>query len=251
MQLKGSLFATLLLSCLVASTASATEMSAKPLVIEAKIPRGGDFLRCGFGSVWMMAGTKLVRINPADNSFTDTRLQGIQGAFRNLAMGEGVMWVPDVGTDLIHKFDPNRGAVTLSIPAVMGDSEGSIGVGEGSVWVAEKMLLTRFNAMTGAEEAKVVLPGEGAGVVVAFGSAWITSPRKNALYRIDAKNNAVTQTIALEARPRFLTADETLLWILDQGGFVQAVDGTTGEVSATIATGPTGGGGDIDTASSG
>ena len=81
---------------------------------------------------------------------------------------------------------------------------------------------------------------------VAFGSVWITSTRKNALYRIDPKSNAVTQTTALESRPRFITADQDQLWTLNQGGFVQAVDGRTGEVTATIATGPMGGGGDID-----
>ena len=145
---------------------------------------------------------------------------------------------------------PNGGirhdTVTLSFPAKLGDREGSIGVGEGSVWVTDKQLLTRFNAASGAEEAKIELPGEGAGVAVAFGSVWITSPRKNALYRIDPKTNAVTQTAALESRPRFLTADQDSLWILDHGGFVQAVNGKTGEVTATIETGPLGGGGDID-----
>ena len=120
-------------------------------------------------------------------------------------------------------------------------------MGEGSVWVTEKLLLTRFNAATGAEEAKIELPGEGAGVAVAFGSVWITSPRKNALYRIDPKTNAVAQTTALEAPSALYTAaDQDSLWILDHGGFVQSVDGKTGEVKATIETGPLYGGGDID-----
>ena len=238
--------AALLFSCLAATAATATEVPVKPLVIEATIERHGEFMRSGFGSVWMMAGAKLVRINPADNSFTDTKLAGITGPFRNIAVGEGAVWVPDVSADMIHRFDPASSAVTLTIPAAMGDSKGSIGVGEGSVWVADKQLLTRFNAASGTEEAKIELPGEGAGVVVAFGAVWVTSTRKNALYRIDPKTNAVTQTTALESRPRFITTDENSLWILDQGGFVQAVDGKTGEVTATIETGPMGGGGDID-----
>lgn len=237
---------TVLFSCLAAFTSLATEVPKKPLVIEAKIPRPGDFMRSGFGSVWMMAGARLVRVNPADSSFTDTKLTGIVGAFRGIAVGEGAVWVPDVGADTIHKFDPASSIVTLTIPVTMSDSEGSIGVGEGSVWVAEKQFLTRFNAASGAEVAKLELPGEGAGVVVAFGAVWVTSTRKNSLYRIDPKTNAVTQTTALESRPRFITADADSLWILDQGGFVQAVDGKTGEVSATIETGPMGGGGDID-----
>ncbi|HUQ35493.1 MAG TPA: hypothetical protein VM144_03855 [Aestuariivirga sp.] len=138
-------------------------------------------MRSGFGSVWMMAGSKLVPVNPADNTFSDNKLTGIVGAFRGIAIGEGAVWVPNVGTDTIHKFDPAVSTVKLTIPATTGDSEGSIGVGEGSVWVTEKQFLTRFNATSGKEEAKITLPGEGAGVKVAFGSVWITSTRKNAL----------------------------------------------------------------------
>jgi virginiamycin B lyase len=238
--------AAVLLSCLAAPAAPATEVPAKPLVIEAKIPRPGDYIRCAFGSVWMMSGAKLVRVNPADNTFTDTMLKGIQGPFRGIAMGEEALWLPDVGTDLIHRFDPTSNAVTLSIPAIMGDRDGMIGVGEGSVWVTEKQLLTRFNAATGKEEAKIELPGEGVAVAVAFGSVWITSPRKNKLYRIDAKTNVVAQTIALKPRPHFMVADQDTLWILDNGGFVQSVDGKTGEVKATIETGPLYGGSEID-----
>ena len=120
--------AAVLLSCLAAPAAPATEVPAKPLVIEAKIPRPGDYIRCAFGSVWMMSGAKLVRVNPADNTFTDTMLKGIQGPFRGIAMGEGALWLPDVGTGMIHRFDPTSNAVTLSFPAKLGDREGS------SVW---------------------------------------------------------------------------------------------------------------------
>ena len=48
------LLAALVFSCLGAFAAFATEVPEKPLVIEATIPRAGDFMRYGFGSVWMM-----------------------------------------------------------------------------------------------------------------------------------------------------------------------------------------------------
>ena len=132
----------------------------------------------------------------------------------------------------------------------MLSSQGTIGVGEGAVWVvtAEEVerTLTRFNAENGAVEAKVSLPSSGAGVTVAYGSVWITSPIDGELYRIDPKTNAIVSTTKLRREPRYLTSGADSIWVLNSGdATVQRVNGTTAEVTATIE--PTKGGnkGDI------
>jgi virginiamycin B lyase len=57
-----------------------------------------------------------------------------------------------------------------------------------------------------------------------------------------------TQPIPLHASPRFLTAGEGAIWVLNQGdGTVQRIDPATGEVVATIETDHPGLGGDITT----
>ena len=90
------------------------------------------------------------------------------------------------------------------------------------------------------------MPALSAGVVVDFGSVWVTGYRSGELYRIDPKTNAVVSTIKLHSSPRFIATSEGSIWVLDQGdGSVQRIDGKTGELLATIETGLPGNGGDI------
>ena len=143
-------------------------------------------------------------------------------------------------------------ASSCSLRPIFYDSEGSIGVGEGGVWIVtmgEKFqtVLTRFNSKTGASEASIPLETGSIAAVVDFGSVWVTNNEKNELYRIDPKTNSVVSTTPLHNRPRFLASGEGAIWVLNQGdGTVQRIDGKTGAVVATIETVPGyRGGGDI------
>ena len=63
---------TLILACLLIPNAAwATEkLSDEKLVIQAEILRNGDFMGFGFGSLWMMSGSNLIRVDPSNNSVT-------------------------------------------------------------------------------------------------------------------------------------------------------------------------------------
>jgi streptogramin lyase len=222
------------------------------LVVQAEIPKSGDFMAFGFDSLWMISGRRLLRVDPKDNSFVEIALKSsIGGRVRGICIGEGAVWVPDVSADLIHKIDPNSNQEIKEIPAQMLGSEGSIGVGEGSVWVVTEegldRTLARFNAATGEVEAKINLPDSGAAALVDFGSVWVTAGRTGELYRIDPESNTIVSTTSLHEQPRFLTSGEGSIWVLNQGdGTVQRID-PTGNVIATIEAGLVGGGGDITT----
>jgi virginiamycin B lyase len=237
---------------------AAEELPTTSLTIQAEIPRAGDFMGFGFESLWMMirppafGSGSLVRVNPADNSVTEIELNNYYGKYRAMGIGEGAVWVPALGQGLILKIDPNTNKLVQEIPARMVNSEGSIGVGEGGVWVVtaaessatKDTVLTRYNPRTGAVDANIPLPSDSAGVVVDFGSVWVTGYENGELYRIDPKSNAAISTIKLHDRPRFITSGEHSIWVLNQGdGTVQRIDGKTGEVLATIETiGPLDGG---------
>jgi virginiamycin B lyase len=134
----------------------------------------------------------------------------------------------------------------------MLSSEGSIGVGEGAVWVitAEEFdkTLTRFNAQTGVAEAKISLPAGGSGVVVGYGHVWVTGYARDELYRIDPRTNTITTITKLNATPRFLASGEGSIWVFSQGdSSVQRIDARTGKLIVTIATGLPPGSGNIAT----
>jgi DNA-binding beta-propeller fold protein YncE len=108
--------------------------------------------------------------------------------------------------------------------------------------------LTRFNAESGAVQANISLPSGSAGVVVDYGSVWVTGYEKSELYRIDPKTNTITSIIPLHQSPHFLASGEGSIWVLTQGdGTVQRIDGQTGKLTATIETGEAGCCGDIAT----
>jgi virginiamycin B lyase len=178
-------------------------------------------------------------------------LEGTRGGYRGIEIGEGAVWIPDVGAGMVYKVDLTSNAVITRFATSMRGTEGSIGVGEGSVWLTtaddSNKTLVRYNAVTGAQEAAIALPGPGIGVVVDYGSVWVTGYSKGEPYRINPKNNALAMTVKLRERPRFIASGEGSIWVLNQGdGTVQRVDASTGEVLATIETGRAGSGGDID-----
>jgi streptogramin lyase len=234
-----------------ATESTLLDQSMDSLTVQAEIHRGGDFMAFGFDSLWMMSGLGLARVDASNNSVMDNQLDSALGVYRGVAVGEGAVWVPDCGGKLVYKVDPHANTVVKRISAECYGSEGSIGVGEGAAWVVTEVgdrTLTRFNAESGAVEAKISLPSSSAGVTVDYGSVWVTGDEKSELYQINPKTNTITSTIPLHRSPRFLASGEGSVWVLTQGdGTVQRVDGQTGKLTATIETGAAGSGGDITT----
>jgi hypothetical protein len=194
------------------------ERSIDELKVTAEIARNGDFMAWGFDALWMMTeeatvpvngelkvrGPSLVRIDGETNAIEDNEIAGASASIRGLATGEGAVWIPDARTENIFKFDPVAKKVVLTIPVPFSGTEGSIGVGEGAVWItARGNVLTRFNASTGAEEAGIKLPGGAPAVIVAYGFVWVSGFARDEMYKVDAKTNQLVQTIPLYPSPRF------------------------------------------------
>jgi hypothetical protein len=94
--MKWPLKSLLLVVMLAAMPAQATDSTAPKspvdlLTIEAEIPRRGDFLGFGFGSLWMMSGIRLVRVDASNNSVVDIQLDSALGVYRGVAVGEGAV----------------------------------------------------------------------------------------------------------------------------------------------------------------
>ena len=125
-----------------------------------------------------------------------------------MAVGEGAVWVPDTDRSMIYKIDPKTNQVAKEIPidvlgAVGIPGRSGIAVGEGAVWaITSNNELRRYSAEGGAQEAAVSLPSHSSGVIVAFGSVWITGTGNDELYRVDPTTNQIAATIDLHSNPR-------------------------------------------------
>lgn len=228
----------------------ATATEPAELAVESSVPHPAVTLVFVDGALWALGDGKLLRLDPTDGNVTEVALPerssagslGMLERYRGLAVGEGALWLPDVASSTILKIDPAARAVVAEVPTDIFGSRGSIGVGEGSLWVvtfdARDKRLTRYSAATGALEAQIDLPAPGSGVLVAYGAVWVTAANRPELYRIDPASNSIAATIALHAPSPLLAAAADSLWVSgDANGIVQRIDPSSGQVLATLSTG--------------
>jgi len=222
------------------------------LTVEATISRSGYSMAFGFDSLWMMSNGRLARINAADNSVIDINIpEGESGAgladadkYRGIAIGEGAVWIPDVGNSVIYKVDPQSDAVVLTVPTFIVGNAGSIGVGAGAVWVItfddHDKTLTRYDPDTGAQVAQIALPRPCKSVAVDFGRVWVSAASSPEIYVIDPQSNLLEETIPLHAPSHLLTSGAGSVWVgYDTEGIVEGIDGGLRKVTATFNTGVT------------
>jgi streptogramin lyase len=171
--------ATLALPAARAEDTSAPTGSVESITLQSEVPLAADYVN--FGALWMMPGRGLVRIDAADGSVMKIPVEGATGRVRALAIDEGAVWIADVGSKTIYKIDPIAKAVALRIPGEIYGVAGSIGAGDGDVWAVtdSDRVLTRFDARDG--RMRVPLPGDSAGVAVAFWSIWVADNLRNEL----------------------------------------------------------------------
>ena len=232
-------FAVGFLSAFYPVAAQADAITAEDLQVEAEIPNNGTNMAFGHNALWVASGFSVLRIDPSDNSVQEVALKGASQKQRRLLIGPKSVWIADVGANTLFRIDPKTGETLLAFPAEMSSSSGSIAVGADSVWVVTaenfERMLSRFDAITGAVQAQIDLPEIGFGTAFAGGHVWVSSGRKDEIYRVDPDNDMLVQTIATGSSPRLMVDAAGSLWVHTIGdGAVQRIDSETGEIVATI-----------------
>ena len=135
-----------------------------------------------------------------------------------------------------------------TMPIGIGDSEGGIAAGAGSIWLMtdKKGTLARLDPADNKVVAEIQLPPGSFTVAFGEGAVWVTRTETNVLSRVDPNRNVVVETIPVGKTPRFLTVGGGFVWTLNQAeGNLSKVDVKTNKVVATIELGVPGGGGEI------
>ena len=110
----------------------------------------------------MMSGKFLVRVNAADNSVIDIDVDG-RGSSQAPGIGEDTVLGARNGQEDDPQSRPDCQQVGSGNPDQILSNEGSIGVGEGGVWVVTgrgvaDTKLTRLNPRSGAVDANIKMP---------------------------------------------------------------------------------------------
>ena len=248
---------------LTARITSASEPSAKtsrlpveslPIAARIAVPVGPAWLETGFGSLWVtkINSKEVLRIDPGSNKVIATIRVGSKPEL-GIGIGLGYVWIADTKDRSIKQIDPNSNKVVHTIAVKLPkETEGSIGVGEGSLWAltddgeTDSGTLSRIDPFTGEVIANIRVNAGSHCALVAFGSVWVTSTAGGAVLRVDPRNNTVVAEITVRRSPRFLAASEDSIWVLNQGdGSLSRIDPQSNQVSASVELGAPGEGGDL------
>jgi hypothetical protein len=159
----------------------------------ARIDIKGDWLAAGAGGVWLSGDTALYRLDP-DNGHRIATIPVRQGPCEASDVGFGAVWTATCKTPGLTKIDPARNRVAahvaVAVPATI-DGEGSIGAGEGGVWLVTdgagctQCRVARVNPHTVNVTASVKVTPGAATVRTGEGAVWIANADKDIVQRID------------------------------------------------------------------
>ena len=184
---------------------------------------------------------RLLRIDAASGAVSESTLPGFVGAQYPFGFGEGALWMPDLGTSSVVKIDPVTGA-ELAVMAQGKLTSNGAAAGAGSLWVGswdretEQHMVIRYDAETGAEQARINSSEPIFNVIAAGDYIWVNRLRH--LDRIDpATNRFVGGTPGGEYDYAMWTG-EGFLWAMTyRGEFLSQIDPNTGAIVHDIALG--------------
>jgi len=199
-----------------------------------RLRQGGDWMQLAGGSAWIAVDQGVQQLDGATGA--PKTLVPASAICTAIDVGFDRLWVADCDAGTVIGIDPKtaRVAATYSLKGLHAVEEGSLGAGEGGVWVVTSASsLVRVDPSTGATKV-YPLPGFAAGVRAGLGSVWVTVPSAGQVLRIDPKDGSVISTITAGPEPRFLTIGSGSVWVQNNGDGSVTRIGADGVVKDTI-----------------
>ena len=145
------------------------------------------------------------------------------------------LWVTDPDDDLVARVDPRTGATTarLAIPGA-----GAIAVGDGAVWVAGALTVSRIDPATARVTQTIPMRGRPSAIAFGAGRVWVVDEAGRTLTRVLPATGARERTVALDDRPTALAVAYGLVWVASNAAdSVTAFDPSTMAPVATVGVG--------------
>jgi YVTN family beta-propeller protein len=214
------------------------------------VPGSPDWLAADeLDAVWVSnkPNDSVSRLDLKTNTVATTVAVG-KAPCSGLVAAFGSLWVPNCGDQTMSRVDLTSRVITATIRTTIGNTEGSIAAGAGSIWlmIDARGTLARFDPATNAVVAEISVAPGSYGLAFGEDALWVTSTDQSTVARVDPHTNLIVETIPVGKAPRFIAVGAGAVWTLNQGdGSVSRIDPKTNKVAATIEVGVPGGGGDI------
>lgn len=209
-----------------------------------------DWVEISDDAVWVgSTGPNAVsEIDPHSNRLVATiPLPGNPCA--GLVAGHGGLWVPlCANPNALVRVDLRTRKVTVVAGVGPADREGGIASSPDSVWliVDRKATLVRIDPGSGKVRQMIQVPRGSFNPLYSAGHIWVTCADGAQVTVVDASTGEVTATVRSGPNPRFLTSGAGAVWTLNQGdGTLTRIDAKERRVIQTTALGTPGHGGDI------
>jgi streptogramin lyase len=190
-----------------ADDGTVVKLDAKPARVAGKRRPVGDLretdrvpMVAARGGVWIGVEDSVVRLDPRTGKVAGEPIQvgGLPESMDRASWGPIRSWCPSpsgdgtlVGIDT-RKRRLTGGRLKLDYPR-------DIAFGAGALWVTRTLDVQRLDARTGRPAGAPIRVGESVtSVVVGEGAVWVTSPRRNAIYRVDPTSREISEPIVME-----------------------------------------------------
>jgi len=192
----------------------------------------------GDDAIWVTSAdtNSVYRIDANSHELRDTIRVGDGPS--GIAFGGGDIWVANILAGTVSRIDPDSNGV-VGEPIRVGNNPTAVAFGEDAVWVTtvDDRSVSRIDPESVDVETFDV-GAAGRGVAVGGGAVWIGDSAENRVVRVDAKTNAVTQTIGVGSGPSALAFGAGALWVANTlDGTVSRIDPESGQVRATVPVG--------------
>jgi ABC-type branched-subunit amino acid transport system substrate-binding protein len=141
--------------------------------VVAKVAVGAAGLAAGREGVWVLSDKGVARIDPATNR-VDTRIPLTFGNARDIAVGDGAVWVTDDPQGLLWRIDVGRSRTARTIDVGVGAFH--VAYGAGAVWVGNFVAgtVSRVDPRTNRVTARVPV-GAVQSLAAGDGVAWAST----------------------------------------------------------------------------
>ncbi len=168
----------------------------------------------GEGSVWVVVGNKVLRIDSQNNETIEV-IEADIGYINDIVVGNSVVWLIEKSTGSVYRINTLNNQL-LSNRIKVGKVPIGGACGEGSLWVtnSEDSSVSRISYKTNQVTNTIKVGNSPSSITVGGGLIWVANNKINKVSVIDPRLNKVINEIDVDGMIIDITFGDGSVWIL-------------------------------------